>query len=525
MIKVSLNSKMVAHRRKVANGDVPATTTDITQYLDQHVVGQDEAKRAVALAHRSRSLKAAITDNSWDNVRPNNILMTGPSGVGKTELARQLAKMSNAPFVKVEITQYTQVGYYGKDVETILTDLVKEAIRIAPEIYKAEKAIGNADEEIGYLRKIFDEDDRTRLLEKVDYKGEMTWEIFLDMYRQGKLKDVTIGNQFHTEIMAKANNVVGVAKDNLQREDIVGCIVAALRSKETVKYDDLIKSNFDPSTAKKLIAMRGTAPANNKIYRATNLGGLTRVELRTLHTFFCGNFRWGLIPTMEALKKANQNIEIPDDFIVKLVEERGIVFIDEVDKIFFADKSGNPGTTGVIRDLMPLLDGIVTEVSASSGRMDRYLGRGETYQINTANILWIASGAFMMVPVTAIPAEILGRLPVHVQLKSFTADDLEQIILKPHGSELDKVKKFMAAEGIEFHVDAKAVRAIAELTYDCNLRGENTGARRLFGVFHRLFHELQFNASSMESGTKINIDKKFIMDRYQDILDSIPPHK
>jgi ATP-dependent HslUV protease ATP-binding subunit HslU len=528
MIKVAMKSKLLAHRPKDANGSHIRTTGEVCAYLDEYVIGQAEAKRAVALAHRSRGLKTAVTDNSWADVRPSNILMTGPSGVGKTELARRLAVMADAPFVKTEITEYTQVGYYGKDVESILCDLVAEAIRIAPEIYKREKAITNADDEVALLQRIFYE-DKVGLVKDIPDIESMDWNTFLATYREGKFKSVYVASKFYVEARTAAVTKGGMARRDAHSDIIVEALQVSLK-RGNEKDQEKIKTHFPAPLVKKLTPLLKTNVPFNRLMRLLDLRSLSVAEIRTYIDGFVASFRWGLNAIMGYIKKETKDIQVPDEFIIKLVEERGIVFIDEIDKIFLDTKGGNPGTSGVIRDLLPYLDGIVTEVDAGGSekkrRMDHsFGGSGGKYRINTANILWIASGAFMMVPVTAIPAEILGRLPVHVRLNAFTVDDLEKIIMKPHGSELSKIQLFMQAEGVKFTIQPDAIRLIAQLAYDCNASGEDIGARRLPGVFHRLFHDLMYGASNMDIGVEIVIDAKYVAERAIEIVNSVIPHK
>jgi ATP-dependent HslUV protease ATP-binding subunit HslU len=225
----------------------------------------------------------------------------------------------------------------------------------------------------------------------------------------------------------------------------------------------------------------------------------------------------------------NQSKNPPPDFIVKLVEERGIVFIDEFDKIFLDSRGENVGNMGVVRDLMPYLDGVVTEVSTVNER-ERGGGlfgeRNEKYIINTANILWIASGAFHLAKVSDVPAEILGRLPVHVKLNRLTADDLEKVLIKPHGSIIAGVTLLMSAEGAEFVIDAAAIRAIADLAYECNTVGEDTGARRLKGVCFELFRDMLYGASNLlPDQKKVHFTAEQVMAERERILATVERRK
>jgi ATP-dependent protease HslVU (ClpYQ), ATPase subunit len=542
------------------------TTNEVVEYLDQYVIGQQEAKRAVALAYRERMLKADNNEAGWRYITPNNVLMVGPSGSGKTELARQLADMTNSPFVKCEITEFTQVGYYGRDVKTILTDLVNEAIRIAPEIWakenkpKLSKAardmlnlmLKSAEERTTFSKVMGIPDDKLTVASleealinkegiyrkivvpyhwygdtviaasnkksKPDEPKEPEPNIITDAlawakwYQNNKLNTRGFGfngsdNELHREAAILLSRCAPESK--LSEQAIIDAVGDDFNNKRKKIMGQ--RSNLVGKYLKLLTEQKDTNDFCAKILRA--VGPHTKVSLDQV------------IDISSTLRTQS---EPPADFIVKLVEERGIVFIDEFDKIFVDLRGSNVGNMGVVRDLMPYLDGVISEVPTVSERDSRGLfgGRGETYTINTANILWIASGAFHLAKVTDVPAEILGRLPVHVKLNQLTADDLEKVLIKPHGSIISSVTLVMKAEGADFTIEPTAIRAIADLAFECNTKGEDTGARRLKGVCFELFKDMLYGASNLlPDERKVVFTQQRVIAERERILAAIEPRK
>lgn len=522
------------------------TTFEITKYLDQFVIGQDEAKKAIAIAYRERALKLANSGEEWKYVVPNNILMIGPSGTGKTELARQLAELTDAPFVKVEITEFTQVGYFGRDVKTILTDLVNEAIRIAPSIWRAQNSSGAGESLLEFLEKIF-LNYKTEVAEHLKRDaGSMTFADMKTAFVNGKFNKLSLPATLYLDILledgSKKKDHAPSAVDKVLEHWGMASLGSSSGGSATIAYlnfiamcvnnntmneqkaSDHLQTVIPAETYKKLQQRAKTRLTDTKVRGvfmnfpepqlktfAEKLGAYNRIKLTDL--------------IKEIKRSAPSTDEVPDSFISKLVEERGIVFIDEIDKIFVDTNGSNVGNIGVVRDLLPYLDGVIMEIPIM-GERDAYYsraGRGsKTYRINTANILWIASGAFNIAKVSDVPAEILGRLPVHVSLQALDVDALYGILNKPNGSIISRLKMLMEAEGVEITVSDKAIRAMAQLAFDCNTRGENIGARRLISISSQLFDPLRYDASNMPEGTVVKIDDKYINDRYKTIYELVP---
>lgn len=539
------------------------TTNEVVEHLDQYVIGQVDAKRAIALAYRERSLKAENSGNEWKYITPSNILMVGPSGSGKTELARQLADMTNSPFVKCEITEFTQVGYYGRDVKTILTDLVNEAIRIAPEIWKKENKPKLSKPNRDLLALMLKDPETLDVFVKA---LNVTADKCTVPFVEEKLLNGTTLRKLNVRYGWRTNPLLAAIDkkaDNPEKgeeeppmSDASAWTQWYVRTK--MNFNKLGYSGTEDSLVKEAARVLEAIPIKDKIEpvlievigetlnekrkkiiagRGASQPKLIRLLLDEKdHKVLCrklletmGAHLWMKLDTIIDIGDAlNQSKNPPSDFIVRLVEERGIVFIDEFDKIFLDSRGSNVGNMGVVRDLMPYLDGITTEVSTKTERESHSMfgGREEKYSINTANILWIASGAFHLAKVNDVPAEILGRLPVHVKLLQLTADDLERVLIKPHGSIISIVTTVMQAEGAEFTIDPGAIKAIAQLAYECNTHGEDTGARRLKGVCFELFKAMLYGASNLlPEERKIRFTEAQVLAERDRILATIEPRK
>jgi len=516
------------------------TTNEVVEHLDQYVIGQMEPKRAIALAYRERMLKAENTGAEWKYITPSNILMVGPSGSGKTELARQLAEMTNSPFVKCEITEFTQVGYHGRDVKAILTDLVNDAVRIAPAIWAKEnkpKLSKSARDMLSLIlkdkaeREMFSKvmnipDDKLTLtsLEEallsknsVYRKINISYRWYSDMIiaaatkkkrdeepaepEPNILEDSAAWSQWYIRNKLNPRSFGIRANDEVQHIRHAAMLLDSVGAKDTKLEEALVENIGAPfNEARKKISSKGRGIGKIiKFLMDHKLEGDKDASIEVLKALapFKKVQLDNVIDISDALRTSS---EPPADFIVKLVEERGIVFIDEFDKIFVDLRGSNVGNMGVVRDLMPYLDGVIADVPTITDR-DRSGGmfgtRSETYQINTANILWIASGAFHLAKVSDVPAEILGRLPVHVTLNQLKADDLEKVLIKPHGSLINAITTVLKAEGVDFVIEPTAIRAIAELAFEANTYGEDTGARRLKTVCRELFGDLLYTASNL----------------------------
>lgn len=421
------------------------TPREIVHELDSHIVGQSDAKRAVAIALRNRWRRMQLDKELRSEVTPKNILMIGPTGVGKTEIARRLAKLAHAPFIKVEATKFTEVGYVGKEVETIIRDLADMAIKMVKEMemdrvkHLAEEAAEERilDVLLPPARDTFGNDEES--------ENSSTRQVFRKKLREGKLDDKEIeldlaASQVGVEIMAPP----GMEDMTSQLQNMFQNMSSEKTNKRKLKIKDAFKA----------------------------------------------------LQEEEAAKIVNQ-----DDIkqkAIDAVEQNGIVFIDEIDKICKrADNSGGGDVSreGVQRDLLPLVEG--STVSTKHG------------MIKTDHILFIASGAFQMAKPSDLIPELQGRLPIRVELKALTADDFVRILTEPFASLTEQYIALLATEGVKVAFTDDGIKAIADAAWQVNETTENIGARRLHTMMERLVEDLSFNADQ-RSGETINIDQTYV---------------
>ncbi len=421
------------------------TPKQIVEELDRYIVGQNEAKKSVAIALRNRFRRKAVESPLREEIMPKNILMIGPTGVGKTEVARRLAKLAGAPFIKVEATKFTEVGYVGRDVDSIIRDLIEVAIKQSKSEMKKEvfeKAQKHAKKKI--LKILVGENALDETKEK-----------FSQMLDNGELND----KEIEIEILDNSNS-------HSSSFDFPGGQVGMINIGE----------------------MLGKAMGSQKTKKAH----LTIEE------------------ALKALIDEESNKMIDEDKIIKnslkAVENDGIVFIDEIDKICARGniKGGDVSREGVQRDLLPLVEG--TAISTKYGI------------IKTDHILFIASGAFH----TAKPADLLpelqGRFPIRVQLKPLSEDDLHRILTEPESSLIKQYKALIAVENISLNFSEEGIREIAKIAFKVNGEVENIGARRLHTLMEKILEEVSFNASEMKAKSDIAIDAKYVNDHLGDLL-------
>ncbi|WP_339803177.1 ATP-dependent protease ATPase subunit HslU [uncultured Marinobacter sp.] len=405
------------------------TPREIVHELNKHIVGQDEAKRAVAIALRNRWRRMQLDVSLRDEITPKNILMIGPTGVGKTEIARRLAKLADAPFLKVEATKFTEVGYVGRDVESIIRDLADMAIKMLreKEMKRHEsRALDAAEERIldallpparGY-----DEDSRPA-------EDSSTRQLFRKKLREGQLDDKEIeidlkNPAMGVEIMAPP----GMEEMTNQLQSMFSSMSSERRKTRKIRVVDAMKQVKDEEAAK-------------------------------------------LVNEEEIKQKA-----------IYAVEQNGIVFIDEIDKVAKRSENASADVSreGVQRDLLPLIEG--STVSTKYGT------------IRTDHILFIASGAFHLSKPSDLIPELQGRLPIRVELKALTPEDFRRILTEPDASLVQQYEALMGTEGVRLSFTEDAIKRLAEVAWKVNENTENIGARRLHTVLERLLESLSFDA-------------------------------
>jgi len=418
---------------------------EIVSELDRFIVGQGDAKRAVAIALRNRWRRQQLPDDMRDEVLPKNILMIGPTGVGKTEIARRLARLANAPFMKVEATKFTEVGYVGRDVESIVRDLVEMAIHMAREKMRKEvtaKAEINAEERVldALVGQNASADTRAK---------------FRKMLRDGELSD--------KEIEIEVSESAGASMPTFEVPGMPGAQMGMINI-----GDILGKAMGDQKKPRKL-------PVNE---------------------------------SYEVLMAEESDKLLDEEQVVKIalqtVENDGIVFIDEIDKICArADRhSADVSREGVQRDLLPLIEG--TTVSTKHGT------------VKTDHILFIASGAFHLAKPSDLLPELQGRLPIRVELKALERDDLKRILMEPENSLIRQYIALLGTEDVTLAFSDAAIDVIADLSAEVNRSVENIGARRLHTILEKLLEEISFNATD-RAGDTITVDDDYVREHVAEL--------
>ncbi|ELY4672522.1 HslU--HslV peptidase ATPase subunit [Cronobacter muytjensii] len=421
------------------------TPREIVSELDKHIIGQEAAKRSVAIALRNRWRRMQLNEELRHEVTPKNILMIGPTGVGKTEIARRLAKLANAPFIKVEATKFTEVGYVGKEVDSIIRDLTDSAIKMV----------------------------RMQSIEKNRYRAEeMAEERILDV------------------LIPPAKNNWGQPEQ--QQEPSAARQAFRKKLREGELDDKEIEINLAAAPmGVEIMAPPGMEEMTSQLQSMfQNLGG-QKQKPRKLKI----KDAMKLLVEEEAAKLVNPE-ELKEQAI-EAVEQHGIVFIDEIDKICKRGNVSGPDVSreGVQRDLLPLVEGCT--VSTKHG------------MVKTDHILFIASGAFQVASPSDLIPELQGRLPIRVELQALTAEDFERILTEPNASVTVQYKALMETEGVHIEFTDDGIKRIAQAAWQVNETTENIGARRLHTVLERLMEDISYDASDL-GGQTITIDADYV---------------
>lgn len=429
------------------------TPKEIVSELDKHIIGQKAAKRAVAIALRNRWRRMQLDPTLRNEVTPKNILMIGPTGVGKTEIARRLAKLANAPFIKVEATKFTEVGYVGRDVESIIRDLADMSVKMIREEAMSEvknQALDAAEERV--LDALLPPPRNSSRFDYAADETSTTRQKFRKMLREGKLDD--------REIEIELNEArVGV----------------------------------------EIMAPPGMEEMTNQLQNMfQNMAG-NRTKSRKLRI----KEAMKLLQEDEAARLVNE-----DDLkaqAVDRVEQNGIVFIDEIDKVTKRSETvgADVSREGVQRDLLPMVEG--STVSTKYG------------MVRTDHILFIASGAFHLSKPSDLIPELQGRLPIRVELNALNAEDFVRILTEPDASLTEQYIALMQTEGLEIRFTQEGINQIAQMAWQVNERTENIGARRLHTVMERLLEDISFDAPD-KNGDEVTIDVDYVNGHLSDLV-------
>lgn len=428
----------------------------IVRELDRYIIGQDEAKKSVAIALRNRYRRSRVDEKMREEISPKNILMIGPTGVGKTEIARRLAKLVCAPFIKVEATKFTEVGYVGRDVESIVRDLVENAIRMVKDEFTKQ---------VEPRARVLAEDRLVTLLVSPPKKSNSNPLDFL----LGKKKEEEPSQEEQQQLSGK-------------REEI----------RQQLMRGELEERELE-------IEVEEAAPqlevGGNSISLGDMMGNMMPKRTKMRH-----------VKVKEARKLLMQeesakliDMDAVQEEAIARAEQNGIVFIDEIDKIAERGGHGGPDVSreGVQRDILPIVEGCTVNTKYGP--------------VKTDYMLFIAAGAFHVSKVSDLIPELQGRFPVHVQLKSLTREDFEKILTQPDNALTLQYRALLEVDHVLLNFDASAISAIADAAYNANETGEDIGARRLHAVFEQLLEDISFNAGDEEMPpVELNINGDYV---------------
>lgn len=434
---------------------------DIVEQLDRYVIGQKEAKRMVAIALRNRYRRSQLPKAVADEITPKNIIMKGPTGVGKTEIARRLSKLVGAPFIKVEATKYTEVGYVGRDVESMIRDLVEVAIRMTRDTKYAEvKKKAEAIVEKRIVNAIVAEKKK----KVTDIAENLLYEQSLNEYRDGKLENFMIEFDVVREMKPVVDVPMGMG---------VGIEIGTIFDK--------VAGIFPKQTKKK---------------------SMTVSAARELFT------------EEECSKLIDKDVINAEG--IALAEQKGIIFIDEIDKIGSTGGSGHGpevSREGVQRDILPIVEGCTVQTKYG--------------MVKTDYILFIAAGAFHISKIDDLIPELQGRFPVRVELNSLNKEDFYNILTQPYNAITKQYQELLAVDNVELKFENDALMLLAELAENENDTNENLGARRLHSIMEHLLEDILFNAGSKKSKEKevVVVDKAFVEKNMKQLIKKIDLHK
>ncbi|MES9683357.1 ATP-dependent protease ATPase subunit HslU [Gottfriedia acidiceleris] len=447
------------------------TPRQIVEKLDQYIVGQQQAKKAVAIALRNRYRRSLLEESFRDEISPKNILMIGPTGVGKTEIARRMAKLVGAPFIKVEATKFTEVGYVGRDVESMVRDLVQTSIRIVKE------------ERMNKVKDQAEKNANQRLVKLLapSTKKQASFKNPLEMlFNQDSQNSNTEQEENDTELTSKRRNIEFQLLSGKLEEDLVSI---------EVEQQQAPMLDFMQGTGMEQMGMNFQESLGSLFPKKTKKRKLTVKEARK-------------ILTNEEAQKLIDMDEVTQEAVYR-AEQLGIIFIDEIDKIASKQNSTQDvSREGVQRDILPIVEGstVVTKYGP----------------VKTDHILFIAAGAFHISKPSDLIPELQGRFPIRVELGKLSVEDFVRILVEPDFSIIKQYKALLSTEGIQIEFSDDAIRRIAEIAFEVNQTTDNIGARRLHTIMEKLLEDLSFEASEIQMGT-IMITPQYVNEKLANI--------
>ncbi|ACL21728.1 ATP-dependent HslUV protease ATP-binding subunit HslU [Desulfitobacterium sp. LBE] len=444
------------------------TPRETVRELDRYIVGQNQAKRAVAIALRNRYRRSLLPEGMQEEVLPKNILMIGPTGVGKTEIARRLAKLVRAPFLKVEATKFTEVGYVGRDVESIVRDLVEISLRMV----KAEKM-----EEVEIQAAQAAEKRLEALLVPGKRQENNSSNPFQFLFNQGQEKEETVTPEIERDRT--------FIRERLHRGELDEQVIEVEVEDNQPLLPDFLGTGMEINTNLQDM-MAGMLPKKRHKRKVT-----VREARRILTTEEAQK----LIDHDEAVQEA-----------IRRVEQEGMVFLDEIDKIAGRDGASGPDVSrgGVQRDILPIVEG--STINTKYG------------PVKTDHILFIAAGAFHVAKPSDLIPELQGRFPIRVELESLSIEDFQRILTEPQSSLIKQYSALLETEGIKVEFTENAIDELAKVAYEVNSNTENIGARRLHTIVERVLEELSFEASELPEDYTVTINREYIQHRLGNIV-------
>lgn len=457
------------------------TPKKIVEALDQYIIGQDDAKRSVAIALRNRIRRLRLDREMQKEVKPKNLLMIGPTGVGKTEIARRLADIAHAPFIKVEATKYTEVGYVGRDVESMVRDLVEESIRLI----KRQK-----QEEVK-------EEAEAKAIERIAKAlkpGEKPAE---------KVTPTQSNNPFG-DFAAMFQQMTPTTEEDVEEEVVTDEVAATRRAiRQQIREGKLDNHEVTIKTEEKKLQLNNMNPAMEQMMDMQESLSLLKPKKKIERTVTVKE-AIELLTEEEADKLINQ-----DDINQKalaLAQDNGIIFIDEIDKIATKNQhSGEVSRQGVQRDILPIIEG--SQIQTKYGI------------IATDHILFIGSGAFHESKPSDLIPELQGRFPIRVNLKDLTESDFVRILTEPKNALIKQYQALLLTEGVEISFTEGAIKKLAEYAVQLNDNTDNIGARRLHTILETVLDELLFDAAEMQMG-QIEINENYVIERLEKIVEN-----